>query len=474
MTLRDIQEEQLFILVRTAKDTKIGKKFNFSDLQRYENFRDAVPIHFYDDIKSEIEDVKSGSENIFWPGRISNFAVSAGTSGEGKHLPISDRRLKADRKFMNRVALSYLKQRPNIFRIWGKHLSLPGSLEHQKNITLGEISAFTAQQTPGWLSHFQLLKPDELTSLPFSKKIQESLDKGLKFDLRVITSAPSWLLTMFQEIINQKKVETVAEIWPKLQLLVCGGVKLSSYKQQLQQLIGKEVDFIETYGASEGYFSFTDKLDRQDMKLVTDNGIFYEFIPDPLPDHDSLSIQQAVPLWEVETHTPYAMIVTTNSGLWRYPMNDIVEFTETDPPRIKVMGRVSEMLDDYGEALYGYEAHDAINKAATDLDLTIGEFTVGADLPDKKTAPKHFWFIQFPNPIHRETLEKLARKTDAILQKKNRHYAIRRESDALDLPEFHSITQKQINDWLRKNNKQKAQGKLPTILHQKEDIEFFK
>lgn len=475
MDLRDKQEIELFKLIRAAKNTTFGQKYTFSELQRYENFSDEVPISFYSDISKQVEQLKKGGQNILWPGTVSRFAVSAGTSGEGKHLPLTEKRLQSDRRFMRKVTWSYIRQCPNIFRLWGKHISLPGSMEQQSNFEIGEISAFTAQQAPWWLSHFQLVNTGELTQLNFKEKTDLILDKAIGQDIRVITAVPSWLLTIFQRMLENTKADSIGEIWPNLQLLVCGGVKLDNYRSHLKKLLEKpDVSFIETYGASEGYFAFSDLLDKNDLKLVIDNGIFYEFIPDPLPDKDSLTIQEAVPLWEVEPNTPYAMLVSTNAGLWRYALNDIVEFTQTDPPRIKVMGRVSEMLDDYGEALYAYEADKALQKASAELDIEIGTFTVGSILENEESIPHHVWLIQIYNPIHRDTLNRLAKRLDDLLSEINRHYSIRRESDSLGMPEIHSIDQQQINNWLKKKGKQKAQGKLPSILKDKEDIQFFK
>lgn len=474
MDLRDIQEVELFKLIRAAKNTNFGQRHSFEELQRYEDFEDAVPLSFYEDIKGDIDRIKKKEADIFWPGTVRQFAVSAGTSGQGKHLPLSPSRLKADRRFMRKVALSYFRQRPNIFRLWGKHMSLPGDMEKKGDYEIGEISAFSARNAPWWLRPFQLISSDRLTQMSFKEKIGKLVDVSIGRDVRLITSAPSWLLTLFQKIIEQTGASSISDIWPRLRLIICGGVKLDNYRPHLESLIqNDEVDFMETYGASEGYFSYTDDLNRRDMKLVVDNGIFYEFIPDPLPDRDSLAIQQAVPIWEVETDRPYAMLVSTNAGLWRYPLNDIISFTQTNPPRIEVLGRVSEMLDDYGEALYSYEAGEALSEAADRLEIEIGTYTIGAAMAEDSGSPKHYWFVHTPHPIHRDTLDRLAGEVDRLLCESNRHYAIRRESDALDRPAFHSISQQQINNWLEENDKQKAQGKLPSILREEEDIRFF-
>lgn len=475
MDLRDKQEVELFKLIRSAKNTTFGQKHTFSELQRYEDFSDEVPVSYYSDISDQIEQLKKGQKNILWPGNVSRFAVSAGTSGQGKHLPLTDERLQADRRFMRKITWSYLRQRPNIFQLWGKHISLPGTMEKHPDFQIGEISAFTAQQAPWWLSYFQLVNTGELTQLGFKEKNELILDKAVNQDVRVITAVPSWLLTIFQRMLERTGADSIGEVWPNLQLLVCGGVKLDNYRSHLEKLLQKtDVNFIETYGASEGYFAFSDSFSRNDLNLVIDNGIFYEFIPNPLPDKDSLTIQKTVPLWKVEPDTPYAMLVSTNAGLWRYALNDIVQFTQTDPPRIEVMGRVSEMLDDYGEALYAYEADEALQKTASEMDIEVGTFTVGSILENEESIPHHVWFVQMYDPIHRDTLNRMAKQLDDILCEANRHYSIRRDSDSLGLPEIHSINQQQINNWLKMKGKQKAQGKLPSILKDKEDIQFFR
>ncbi len=475
MNLRDLQKNELLHLLETASETEFGKRYDFSSIEDYKEFSNRVPLSFYSDISQHIEQHKKGTADIYWPGTVSNFAVSAGTSGKGKHLPLTEERLQSDKRYMRKLVWSYVNQRPNFFRLMGRHVSLPGTMEKEAGFDIGEISAFTARQVPWWLSFFQLIPADELIKLPFDKKLERVINEAVGRDIRVISAVPSWLLSLFQRVLQKSGADSVIEIWPNLCLLVCGGVKLSNYRPYLEKLLGtSDIDFIETYGASEGYFSFTDNLLHDDMKLVIDNGIFYEFIRDPLPDTNSLSIQETIPLWEVEPGIPYAILVTTNAGLWRYALNDIITFTQTDPPRIEVLGRVNEMLDDYGEALYSYEAETAINSAAEELDITISAFTISATLEEERELPRHLWFVQTTHTVHRDTLKRLAKKIDAILQQKNRHYSIRRNSSTLDMPEIFPITQQQINRWLEQNDKAKAQGKLPSILHNQQDIDFFR
>lgn len=463
------QKRELRYLVDSAARTEWGKRHDFSSIGSYGDFSKAVPVSTREDLKEMSGRLKEGARNLSWPGEVSRFAVSAGTTGSGKHLPVTEDRLRSDRRFMRKLALSYLRQRPAFWRVTGSHLSLPGDLEVLNGIQLGEISAYTAINTPPLLRCLQILSPRKAVRLSFREKMRRIFEASEMLSPRVIVSAPSWLLTLFERILEKTGSDSIRELWPRLRLLVCGGVKLSSYQSRLESLLGSSApDFVETYGASEGYFAFSDNLARQDLRLVVDNGIFYEFVPDPLPDPDATAIQQALPIWKTETGVPYGLVVSTNSGLWRCPVNDIVEFTSVKPPRLTVKGRVSEMLDDYGEGLYLYEAEEVLDEISREMAFTPGVFAVLAHLPEGEQAPSHRWFIQVDKSLHRETLERLAKRLDKKLSKRNRHYAIRRESGALDPPRISTIRQSDINRWLEWAGKEKAQGKLPRVLDRRD------
>ena len=470
LSIKTQQELTLYRLLDLAGATEFGAKHHFDEIKSFQSYAERVPIQFYEDLEGYIERAKKGEKDLLWPGDVNSFAVSAGTTGKGKHLPLTEARLLTDHLFMKKVASSYLKQRPNVFSLWGSHLSLPGSIERSGKIRIGEISGFSALRTPLWLNAFQLIEPEKLTRLSFREKFNILLEKSLDADLRVITAVPSWILTLFQEVMERTKVSSIAEIWPNLRLLVCGGVKLAHYRDLLEKMIGPiSVDFIETYGASEGYFAYTDQLEKDDLRLVTDNHVYYEFIPDPLPDKDALSIQDTVPVWEVEPGRPYAVLVTTDSGLWRYALRDIIEFTHRDPPRIRVIGRVSDMIDDFGEGLYVYEAEKALEHATAEMGLEIGTFAIHPLPPDRQEEPRHLWLVHFTTLPHAETLKKMASSIDEELCNINRHYAIRRESCALGMPVVKNITQQDINRWLESQGKIAAQSKLPKIL--RKDVE---
>ncbi|MCW9706821.1 GH3 family domain-containing protein [Fodinibius salsisoli] len=464
MDIRQKQEQQLFNCIRTASDTVFGQKHQFGQLQRYEDFKKEVGIASYDEIKSAIQRLKKGEKNLLWPGRVHNFAVSSGTSGEGKHLPITEKRLSSDRRFMQKVVGAYLLQRPNIFKLVGSHLSMPGSVEQHDGFEIGEISGFTALNAPAWLRYLQVADPQKLTELSFQQKFDLLVDKALNANLKVITAVPSWILTLFQHVLKKTGKQSIAEVWPNLKLLVCGGVKLANYKPHLEQLAeGLTLDFIETYGASEGYIGYSDDLKRLDLKMVIDNGIFFECIPNPKPGPVS-SIKETIPLWEVEKNTPYGLLMSTNAGLWRYTLNDIIEFTSVDPLRFVVKGRVNDMLDEYGEALYIYEAEQALKSVTQEFNKEVGTFTIAPFLQTEKDIPHHRWYVQFIGDVSEDILQTIATKIDHQLCQINRHYAIRRESKALGHLEIKVVTQAEINRWMKKQGSANAQSKLPKIL----------
>lgn len=471
MSLESSRQDDLHELLSEAKSTQIGQTFKFGSITSYSDFSERVPIHQYEDLKPYIDKMKDGNADILWPGRIQKYAVSSGTTGKGKHLPISAARLASDKKYMRSIAISYIKQRPNPFRLLGKHFSLPGNIEKHGANEIGEMSGFTAAGAPLWLRALQLVQPKKLTKLSFQEKFNLVLRKSIDSNIKVISAMPGWILTLFQRVLNETGKDKISDVWPNLNLLICGGVKLDNYQPHLVKLIGgQEPDFIETYGASEGYFAFSDDLARCDLKLVTGNGIFFEFIQKNSLDNKENASKNIVTLRDVKRNVPYAIVVTTNGGLWRYMLNDIIEFTSTDPPRILVKGRISEMLDDFGEALYIYEAEEVLAESLREMNLQKSPFTIIPQLSSESDLPKHYWLIQFSEQVDSDGLAKLVQKIDTKLQKINRHYATRREGGSLGAPIVKEISQKQVNQWLEAGNRTGAQVKLPKILHDNTEL----
>jgi len=473
--LKHTQTDQLLNLINKAKNTEFGQEHNFSSIDSYETFRKQVPLSAYEDMQDDIERLKSGEANILWPGRIHDFAVSAGTTGSGKHMPVAPERMNSDRDFARKIVFTYLKQHKHLTPFFGKQLSLPGSVSWETKGTheyrIGEISGLLAIHAPLYLKPFQLADPEKLVQLSFSEKFDTLLNKAVETDIRVITAVPSWTLTLFQHALKKTGKESIAEIWPNLSILICGGVKLANYRPHLETLCDPlKPAFIETYGASEGYFGYSDQMDRDDLKLMTDQQMFFEWIPLDAPGEPEESI---VPTWEVEPDRNYQLVVSGNSGLWRYQVKDVVRFTEVDPPRFEVKGRIQDMLDDFGEATYAWEAERALQQVSEQAGLGFTAFTIGARLKSEEDIPRHCWFIQWNSVPDESELQWVRQQLDTHLQEINRHYAIRRESEALGLPQLFPISQDDINNFFKIKGKRPAQAKLPKILADPNDLKLF-
>ncbi len=472
-SVESAQKKVLSYMLRKGAQTEYGKKYNFSDISDYREYAQNVPMVTYDEIEPFIERLKKGEQNLLWPGNIQNFAVSAGTTGKGKHIPLSEDRLRSDQRFMRKVILSYIKQNPNFLHFFmGSHVSLPGNIERldpKSNVRLGEISAYLAKLSPGWLSLFQVRSPQTMIREEWTEKFDRTLEKAVKSDVRKIVAIPSWALRFFQRALEITEKKHIREIWPNLRLLICGGEALNTYRPHFNKLLqGLDMDYIENYGASESYFAFSDDLKRTDMRLIIDNGVFYEWIPNPKKYKDNLQGQKTIPTWEVEKGVPYSLVVSSNSGLFRYMINDVIEFTDLDQPRIQVVGRVSEIFDRFGEAVESYEAQSALEKTADQAGATFSVFAMGGLIDTEIGAPRHYWFIQWVDQP--DNLEKFTLLLDKNLREINRHYHNRRESMGIHPPVILNLTKEAMYKWREKHQALHAQTKMPRIIDEEEKI----
>lgn len=481
-TSRRVFHEQMKVLqklLRTAEETEFGRIHHFSKIRTYVQFRDMVALQSYDDLKRFIDEVINGASDILWPGQVKKFAVSAATTGKGKQLPVTKERLRADQRFMRKIMLQCIKQRSNPFALLGSQISIPsGSIERTNEkgepIEFGEISAFLANETSRWYRYLQVVDPRELAETPFAEKEVICLRRGLSRDVRVIAGTPARVLNMFKKALQMSGQSSIANLWPRLKLVVCGGAKLENYRPALERICHPLVpDFLEAYGASEGFFAFSDIMGKRDLGLLLDNGIFYEWILDPVNSGKEGTGRSPVPTWDVQLDTPYAPVVTTNAGLWRYCMGDVVEFTSLKPPRILVKGRIEEMLDEFGEAVYASDAEAALKDACRTEQIMFHEFTIVSGFDEKKALPVHLWFVHFYAPVTKRLRAHLAREVDVALSKRSEYYAMRRNADSLDEPRIYSIDQRQIDHWFEKKGRLGAQAKLPRVTKDAEAIVHF-
>lgn len=450
------------LLVR-AKDTSYAQAVGLHEKMSYESFANSIPIVTYQDLEPWVECCKEGEVNVLWPGRIHRYAVSSGTTGKGKHIPISEDRISSDLQFMRGVMWKCIRKFPDPGLFLGNHLALSGSVEYQGRNMYGEISGMLALESPEWIRLWYKVNPAQAALMSWSDRLELLIESNMHRDVRVLSGVPSWILVFIREVSRRRK-KPIDAIWPNLKLIVSGGVALSGFFEVISENLGRlQPRFIENYGASEGYFA-NGFYENGSMDLKTDLNIFYEFFeinPRNSPSKiEKPKASELIPLWRVEPETPYGLVITNNSGLWRYVMNDIVSFDSVDPPKIKVIGRLNEMTDTFGEALTSSEVFSVLDKYVR--KSVYSKVHVQSCWKDDPKIPYHHW-IFVVNEIDKleqvcQEKETIARMIDNELNTINRHYAIRRETLALERPQISFITFNEYENMLKGLNK--AQSKL--------------
>lgn len=469
----ETQQTLLRDLLRRAAGTEWGQRYGFAELARRPDvvtaYQQRVPRHTYDDIRADAERVRGGATDVMWPGRIKHFAVSSGTVSSGKIIPISREMIEKDRAFSIGTGLNYLAQSLNPRFLFGQHLTLPGRIEEDAKYPgtlIGEISGLLAEHAPSYFSAIFQAVPNQVSFIPnWEKKLKAIAERTVDRDIRLLVMAPTWALVLFDKLIDQynqrhgAQASTVAEVWPNLQVFISGGVALRSYRDLLEEQIGKPIDFVETYGASEGFFSFQDDLSDPSMLLHLDNGLFYEFVRLDRKDENN---PRRYTIADVEPGIRYALYVTSCSGLWTYDVGDVVRFTSTDPHRIEVAGRTSEMIDKYGEAVFGDEARAAIQAASDRTGAHVTDYHVAPRAMSNGGLPGHEWLVEFERTP--DDVEAFAQTIDTYLQDVNRHYQIRREAYAFEPPAVTPLPKGSFYNWLKETKGNiSGQTKVPRM-----------
>ncbi len=444
-------------LLEKARHTEFGTRHRFADILSSPDvvraFQDAVPLQSATTLRDELRRVRTGERDVLWPGRMRHFAVSSGTTSDGVALPRTPEHLRRDARFSVEVGLHHLAATGDGALLRGKHLTLPGAAEpdpFQNDAVAGEVSGLVAQAAPAFFRRFYQAVPDDtLRSLGWDARLDAVAAHAADADVRLIAMVPSWSAGLFERVRDVyarrhgHRPTTMGEVWPNLRVFVSGGVALASYRALLREQIGlKGLAFVETYGASEGFFSFTDTPGDPSMKLHLTNGVFYEFVPEAhLHDADPPRLT----LDKIEAGPRYALHVSTMSGLWAYAVGDFVRFTHTDPPRLVVAGRTGEILDRYGEAVHGDEAAAAFTHACA-LTNAVGAHFHVTSIPGRG-APRLRWVVSFDRLP--DDAARFSEVLDVHLRDVNRHYAIRRASDAFGPPEVAVVDPQAFLAWLR-------------------------
>jgi len=470
----ETQARVLRELLQRAAQTEWGRRYDFGAIAREPDvvgaYQARVPLHTYEDFRADAGRVRAGEPDILWPGVFQNFAVSSGTASTGKIIPVSHDMLVSNASFSVGVGLNYLAESGDPGFLFGKHLTLPGRIDEDPKYPgtkVGEVSGLQAEYAPGFFKRIFQAIPNEIAFLPnWEQKLETIAARTMEMDIRMVAMAPTWGLVFFKQLLalykerKGRQVSTVGEIWPNLRLFISGGVALSSYRHLLEAQLGlPKLQFIETYGASEGFFSFQNTLDDPSMLLHLDNGIFFEFVR-----QEELGKPNArrYTIADVEPNVRYAPFITTCSGLWAYAVGDVLRFTSTFPHKLIVAGRTSEVIDKYGEMVFGDEARAALQHACSLTGAQVLDYHIAPREASLDALPTHQWLVEFERPP--EDLDTFARLIDEYLQEINRHYQIRREARAFDRPEIVPLPQGVFYEWLKQTKKKiSGQTKVPRM-----------
>ena len=465
----EVQQEVLRKLVVYSIDTEIGKKFEFKTIRHYKDFKERVPIVTYEDIYEDIERNRKGEQNIFWRTPIKWFAKSSGTTNaKSKFIPISFESLDDCHYKAGKDMLSlYFNNNINSELLIGKCLRLGGSKDiyENNNSYYGDLSAIMIDNLPFWA---------ELSSTPSSKvslisewekKVQAIINESIDQNVTSFAGVPSWMLSLLQQVIQQTGKDNILEIWKNSEVYFHGGVSFDPYRNLYKNLFpSKDFKYFEIFNASEGFFAIQDQNNSSELLLMLDYGIFYEFIP------TSKSEQDIISLADVKLNVNYAMVITTNSGMWRYKIGDTIKFTCLNPFRIKVTGRTKHFINVFGEELVVENAEKALSITCELTKCEITNYTVGPIFMGSKTKGSHEWLIEFEKKP--DDINKFMEILDLNLQRLNSDYEAKRyKSSTLEIPKIQVARKNLFYDWLASKNKLGGQNKVPRLSNSREYID---
>ena len=468
----DVQDELLKGLIYKAKSTEIGNQYDFRSINNYQDFAERVPVTCYEDNQSLYERARKGESNIFWPSPIKWFAKSSGTTNaRSKFLPVSIESLENCHYAASKDLLClYLNNNPDSELFVGKSLRLGGSKElYEENGTVfGDLSAILIDNMPFW-AEFSSTPSSEVSLMSdWETKMQAVVNETINENVTSLVGVPSWVLVLLNNVLETTQKKNLFEVWPNLEAYFHGGVSFDPYREQYQKLLPKNnFRYYETYNASEGFFAIQDRNNSKELLLMLDYGIFYEFIP---MDTYNTSKEKIIPLSEVELGKNYAIVITTNAGLWRYKIGDTVRFTSKAPYRIKVTGRTKHHINVFGEELIIENAESALRKASKLTHSEIVDYTAGPIFMKGKEKGAHEWIIEFKKlPDDNSTFNQLL---DAFLQEANSDYEAKRYNNTtLNFPKVHIARKNLFKDWLKGHDKLGGQHKIPRLSNSRDFLE---
>jgi hypothetical protein len=472
---QETQTEQFEYLIHKAKKTDYGKKYGFGDIHSFTDFQRQVPVVAYEDLYPYIERVLKGENNVLWPSPIKLFSKSSGTTNaKSKFLPVSDESLESCHYKGGKDLLTlYLNERPDSGIFEGKGLSIGGSLMQNPfnpATQVGDISAIITENLPQWAEYFRT-PPLEVALLEdWTEKMERMIEICPGENLRSIFGVPTWTVVLLEKIMERSGKSNLLEVWPDFEVFIHGAVNFQPYRELFKTKLfpSSHVNYIETYNASEGYFGIQDDLSLEsEMLLMLDYGVFYEFVPLDELDKDH---PKTYTISEVELNTNYALLISTNSGLWRYKIGDTIKFTSNSPYRIKISGRTKHFINAFGEELIIENAEKGITDASLITGTRVKDYTAGPVYMEGNKKGGHEWIIECENLP--ENPQQFILELDLSLKKVNSDYEAKRKGDlALQLPIVHFVKEGTFYSWMKSRGKLGGQHKVPRLSNNREFLD---
>ena len=468
----EVQNELLMTLLTISKDTEIGKIYDFKSIRNYREFSQRVPVSTYEDYQNLIERSRKGEHNIFWPKPIKWFAKSSGTTtAKSKFIPVSTDSLEDCHYAASKDLLCmYLNNNEDSTLFNGKNLRLGGSKKlYEENGTIfGDLSAILIHNMPFW-AEFSSTPSNKVSLMSdWEYKMQAIVNETINENVTSLAGVPSWMLVLLNNVLVTSGSKTILDVWPNLEVYFHGGVSFLPYVDQFKAIIpSKSVKYYEIYNASEGFFAIQDRNHSDELLLMLDYGIFYEFIP---MNTYGTAAEKVIPLSEVEKGKNYAIIVTTNAGLWRYKIGDTVKFTSTFPYRIKITGRTKHFINVFGEELIIENTDKAIKIVTKKTKTKIIDYTVAPIFMKGKSKGAHQWIIEFKTPP--KDIHYFIELLDNSLKALNSDYEAKRYNNiTLNMPKVDVAQKGLFHKWMKKNNKLGGQHKVPRLSNSRQFLE---
>jgi hypothetical protein len=466
------QEKTMHRIVSQAAQTAFGRDHGFAGIKTYDDFKKAVPIRDYEDLKPYIERVKNGEPDVLWPGRPAYFAKTSGTTSGVKYIPMSKESTPLHFGTARNALFNYFAKTGKGGWLDGKMIFLSGSpeLDMVNGIPTGRLSGISNHLVPAWLRTNQLPSWDTNCIDDWEEKLERIVDETLNADMRLISGIPPWVQMYYERLLARTGKQTVRELFPNYSVFVWGGVNFEPYRAKLEELVGGPMDTVETYPASEGFIAFQDAFPSQGLLLNADAGMFFEFVP-----AEEVFRENPSRLWlkDVELGVNYALIMHTNAGLWGYSIGDTVQFVSKNPYRLVVSGRVKHYISAFGEHVIGKEVEESLLPVANAEGVRIVEFTVAPQVtPPEGGLPYHEWFIEFDNQP--ANLEDFALKVDAAMREQNIYYDDLITGNILRPLVIRPLKRDAFREYMKSQGKLGGQNKVPRLANDRKIADWLK